>query len=116
MAREFAKQFYRSKEWENVRDGILMRDKYMCVKCGAPAEEVHHKTHLSPENINDPNITLNPDNLASLCKSCHFKEHYKDKAEGHRKNKLEVPERMKHYEFDENGYFIMSQAHVERQQ
>lgn len=28
---------------------------------------------LSPENINDISITLNPDNLVSLCHSCHDK-------------------------------------------
>ena len=31
-----------------------MRDRYMCTRCGRPAEEVHHIKHLTPENINDP--------------------------------------------------------------
>lgn len=99
MARSFSKPFYNSKEWQNVRDGILMRDKYLCVKCGAPAEEVHHKIILTPQNINDPSVTMNPDNLVSLCKDCHFAEHYKDKAQGHQKKNNLLPEIF----FDDEG-------------
>jgi hypothetical protein len=29
---------------------------------------------LTPENINDPMITLSLDNLESLCHNCHTKE------------------------------------------
>ena len=85
MAREFSKAFYNSREWEKVRAFVLMRDRYICQKCGAPAQEVHHKVHLSPENIWDVKITLNPDNLMSLCKDCHFDEHRADKEAGKRK-------------------------------
>lgn len=99
MAREFAKSFYRSKEWQSTRDYVLKRDNYLCVKCGKPAEEVHHIVHLTPENIGDITITMNPDNLASLCKDCHFAEHKADKAAGHRKNCYTLPD----YEFDEFG-------------
>ncbi len=99
MSRAFAKSFYNSKEWINVREGVLMRDKYLCVKCGAPAEEVHHIIHLSPENIGDPKVSMNPENLVSLCKTCHFKEHYKDKGEGHLKKENVLPEII----FDEQG-------------
>lgn len=97
MAREFAKKFYKSKEWMNVRQGALMRDKYLCVKCGRPAEEVHHIIHLSPANIYDPNITLNLENLQSLCTDCHFAEHKADR---------KVTDCSEEYEFDENGYIV----------
>lgn len=77
MARDFSRQFYKSREWQEVRRYCLMRDKYLCRKCLIkPAEEVHHVIHLSPENIWDTSITLNPDNLVCLCKDCHFKEHW----------------------------------------
>ena len=36
--------------------------------------EVHHKIPLTPENINDPSVTLNWDNLELLCKDCHEQE------------------------------------------
>ena len=82
MAREFSKAFYHSKQWQQVREYVLMRDSYLCRICGQPAEEVHHKIHLTPENLYDPRVNLNPDNLISLCKECHFKEHVADKIRG----------------------------------
>lgn len=49
----------------------------LCMKEGkiTPAEEVHHKIHLSQQNINDPNVTLNYDNLIALCREHHRQEH-----------------------------------------
>lgn len=92
MAREFAKAFYNSKEWKAVRDYCIMRDHHACVYCGEPVEEVHHKIWLTPFNINDWNISLNPDNLISLCHDCHMKEH------------ATAMENL--YTFDENGMLI----------
>ena len=40
-----------------------------------PGDEVHHKIRLTPENITDPSIALNWDNLELLCKACHQEEH-----------------------------------------
>lgn len=103
MAREFAKSFYLSKEWKKVRKAALIRDGYLCTKCGAPAEEVHHIIHITADNVGDPSVTLNLDNVVSLCKSCHFAEHTHDKANGIRRaNGLaEVS-----YVFDDNGYLV----------
>ena len=75
MAREFAKAFYRSKEWKETREYVLKRDNYLCQHCGELAEEVHHKIHLTPFNITDASISLGADNLVSLCKNCHSIEH-----------------------------------------
>lgn len=80
MAREFSKKFYDSKEWKKTRQLILMRDNYLCVLCGMPAEEVHHKIHLTPENINNPRIAIHEDNLISLCGLCHKRIHNGNKA------------------------------------
>ena len=38
-------------------------------------EIVHHKIELTPENIDDPGITLNWDNLELLCRFCHSEVH-----------------------------------------
>ncbi|MBO7336438.1 MAG: HNH endonuclease [Lachnospiraceae bacterium] len=103
MARDFARSFYASKEWEKVRTFVMMRDRYMCQKCGRPAQEVHHKIHLSPENIWDVSITLNPDNLVALCRDCHFAQHEEDKAKG---NKKRSPASGEGYHFDSNGQLI----------
>ena len=101
MARAFSKPFYNSPEWQKVRQAVLMRDRFLCVKCGRPAEEVHHKTHLSPKNIGDPRITMNMENLISLCRDCHFAEHRGERIDGLRKTKDDYP-----YEFDANGMLV----------
>ena len=66
---------------------------YLCERCMQegrykPAEIVHHKVYLTPENINNPAITLNWDNLEALCRDCHEAEHAEgNKAAKHRKHK-----------------------------
>lgn len=100
MARDFAKSFYNSKEWEQTRDFILRRDNFLCVKCGRPAEEVHHIKHLSPSNIGDVNITMNPENLVSLCRECHFNEHKGEHGRGR------MVRESNPYTFDANGMLI----------
>lgn len=96
MAQKFSKPFYNSKEWQSIREYILMRDKYLC-KCGKPAEEVHHIIWLNSININDKAISCGENNLISVCKDCHFKIHSR--------KKHDVNEG---YEFDANGYVIQT--------
>lgn len=38
-------------------------------------EIVHHIEHLTPENISDPNVSLNFANLRLVCRKCHGEEH-----------------------------------------
>lgn len=40
-----------------------------------PADVVHHKIPLNPENVNDPAISLNPELLIALCDDCHTEVH-----------------------------------------
>ena len=87
MARDFAEAFYNSKKWKDMRKYILIRDQYRCQHCGsAHALEVHHIKPLSPETINNAEITLNDANLITLCRDCHFAVHEQDKANGTRKH------------------------------
>lgn len=104
MAREFAKTFYKSKEWEQVREYCLKRDHYMCTTpgCYNPAEEVHHVIHLDAENVNDPKISLNPGNLVSLCRACHFEAHRGEHGQGRKAHEADNNP----YRFDENGYIV----------
>lgn len=105
MAQRFSKAFYNSKQWADIRKYILKRDNYLCVQCGKPAEEVHHKEWLTPKNIGDPNVTSNEYNLISLCKDCHFAIHKDQKTKGVIKNnKKNIIN--DEYVFDENGYLI----------
>lgn len=48
----------------------------MCERCFArgeltPAKVVHHIVHITPDNINDPKVTLAYDNFQRLCQDCH---------------------------------------------
>ena len=86
MAKAFSEAFYHSRAWKTARALALHRDMYTCRDCGGRATEVHHVIPLSPDNINDSNIALNPDNLECLCWSCHDKrtKGAGDVAEGYR--------------------------------
>ena len=48
---------------------------YVCERCGGVARIVHHRQYITPQNINDPAITLNWANLEALCIDCHNAEH-----------------------------------------
>jgi 5-methylcytosine-specific restriction endonuclease McrA len=98
--RKIIGKFYKSKEWENVRKYCLMRDNYLCQHCGRPASDVHHIKHLTEDNIWDPSIALNPDNLVSLCWKCHRDEHKADDGMGR------LSQESNPYTFDANGYLV----------
>ena len=78
--REFAVPLYKSVAWQKCRAAYASSVGGLCERCLAkglivPGEIVHHKVYLSPDNINDPNITLNWENLELLCRDCHADEH-----------------------------------------
>lgn len=88
----WAESFYSSGAWKKTREIILKRDAYLCADCMkqnklTPAEEVHHITELTPENINDPSVTLSPSNLVALCRECHRARH------GARQRRYKINER-----------------------
>lgn len=99
----WARAFYFSKAWEQTRDRYLQSQQNICERCGDIAKIVHHKTYLTPDNINDTSITLSWDNLEALCQDCHNKEHHKN-------------EEQRRYCFDEDGNIIATQAEAERVQ
>ena len=74
MAKEFAKQFYNSKAWRDVRELRIGMDRGICRMCGKPGNEVDHIIELTPENIYDEMIALNLDNLQTLCHQCHTRK------------------------------------------
>ena len=79
MALEFAKAFYRSKQWIKCRKAYIAHrraiDGGLCETCHeSPGYIVHHKIELTPENINDPEIALGFGNLKYDCHVCHNKE------------------------------------------
>jgi len=80
MAREFNAPFYKSTKWKKCRASFIKErqgiDGGMCMRCRkAPGYIVHHKIYLTPENIDNPDISLSHSNLEYLCLNCHNKEH-----------------------------------------
>ena len=80
----FADSFYTSPAWKRCARGYRRKVGGLCERCKergmiVPAEEVHHKIKLTPQNINDPKIALSWSNLIALCKDCHMKVHQKAK-------------------------------------
>ena len=63
MARDFAKGFYKSKAWKDCRAAYFKAARGLCERCLSkgiykPGEIVHHKEHISPDNIHDPKVLL----------------------------------------------------------
>lgn len=109
MAKEWAKELYNSNLWKDARLAALKRDRYICQTpgCYRPAEEVHHIIKLTKQNIGDPMISLNQDNLTSLCGDCHKARHRRDKIEGIRSRaKYQQQNILPEVEFDGEGYPI----------
>lgn len=76
MTTKFSKKLYNSKAWKQVRESYIFSKYGICERCGRPnAKQLHHKILLTPENINDPEITLDTMNLELLCNICHQLEH-----------------------------------------
>ena len=78
--RDFAKAFYKSQAWKNTRRAYLHSVGGLCERCLSrgkitPAALVHHKVHLSPDNIDDESVTLSWNNLQALCRTCHAEVH-----------------------------------------
>lgn len=72
----WARQFYNSKEWLRCRESYIVKVFGLCERCNGPGKIVHHQTYLTPDNINDPNISLNHELLEYVCQDCHNKEHH----------------------------------------
>ena len=67
--------FYHSKYWTHCRTAFVAYKRGKCEICGKRGNLVHHKILLTEENVSNPEISLNFDNLMLLCKDCHNKIH-----------------------------------------
>lgn len=77
---EVADAFYKSRQWRSCREAYLKRVGGLCERCAAhgltvPATQVHHKIRITADNLKDPAVTLNFDNMEALCTTCHQAEH-----------------------------------------
>jgi len=67
---------YRSSAWKRARREALERDGYLCHTCNSADDLiVHHVIEISPGM--DP---YNVDNLQTLCRGCHAREHNRRRA------------------------------------
>lgn len=74
------KEFYHSSAWSATREAYKRSVGGLCERCLrngliSAGVEVHHKERLTPDNVNDPRISLSWDNLELLCASCHDAVH-----------------------------------------
>jgi 5-methylcytosine-specific restriction endonuclease McrA len=82
--KDYAKQFYTSRAWASCRAAYRRQAGGLCERCYkkgliTPGEIVHHKIHITPENINNPDIVLDWGNLELVCRDCHAEIHGKKK-------------------------------------
>ena len=80
MARDFAKPFYHSPEWKRCQAEYVKAAHGLCEVCLqkgiiTPGVIVHHKIHLTPQNIEVPEITTGFSNLMLVCRDCHARLH-----------------------------------------
>lgn len=97
--RSIDSSFYKTGAWKKCRAGYIKSVGGLCERCLAkglivPGYIVHHKIHLTQDNVMDPSITFNYDNLEYICFDCHQQEHFSAK-----------PKRR--YKIDENGTVII---------
>ena len=69
------RKFYETQQWVKLARYIRIKYYYTCQSCGRRGVYVHHIIHITDENVSDPNITLNEDNLTLLCLDCHNEIH-----------------------------------------
>lgn len=81
---EYAERFYKSKAWQACRLAYAKSVGGLCEQCLKngqynPGVIVHHKIAITPENIKDPWITMDFNNLELLCRDCHAAQHSRGK-------------------------------------
>ena len=77
--------FYKTNEWVNLRKLLMLErvnedGELICTCCGKPILKkydciAHHKEELTLENVNDVNISLNPNNIDLIHRKCHDEIH-----------------------------------------
>lgn len=70
------KSFYASSSWQTFRAAIIAERGLTCEHCGKLITDigdatVHHKIELTPDNVCDVAISLNPENVMVVHNGCH---------------------------------------------
>lgn len=79
MALDPIHAFYCRKEYLTLAQACKVKSGGICARCGKAFDfkelRPHHIIELTLDNIDDVNITLNPDNIEVLCHDCHNATH-----------------------------------------
>lgn len=77
--------FYTSRTWAKFLEQLRQErtnenGELLCERCGKPILRKydcigHHVTELTEENVNDYDVSLNPDNVKLIHHKCHNEEH-----------------------------------------
>ncbi|USS86483.1 HNH endonuclease [Fructilactobacillus cliffordii] len=65
--------FYRTKQWADLRKQVLSRDYYTCQYCKADGKLTPNSRtvdHVVPIEV-DSNLRAEASNLATICRACH---------------------------------------------
>ncbi len=94
--KDYAERFYKSQAWQKTRAAYFSARQGLCEICReqgriTPGEIVHHKIVLTPDVIDNPDVTLNWSNLQLVCREHHAELHDR---------------RKRRYKFDELGHVI----------
>jgi hypothetical protein len=74
------KSFYASEAWVTLRLLLINERGNRCEHCNKIIPKSkdligHHKIELTPENVNDRSISLDPEMIEIICFDCHNKVH-----------------------------------------
>jgi len=80
MAQPWAMALYQSRQWRELRQALIIERGLHCQLCGRmvshPSNLIgDHIEELTPDNVNNPAISLNPDNVQLICEDCHNQKH-----------------------------------------
>ena len=75
MAKDYARSLYGNRKWKLTQVAYMISRNYICERCGSVARIVHHKNYITPDNIYDPKVVFDWDNLEAVCIDCHNTEH-----------------------------------------
>lgn len=83
-------QFYRSRQWQELRRQVLDRDHYVCRYCGQPnSKTVDHIVPIEYDSTHKADIN----NLATICRQCHrlktkWEQSYYGTGQGHHRQEV----------------------------
>lgn len=95
--KEFARAFYQSQAWKKCRTAYAKSRRGLCERClergiVRPGVIVHHLVHVTPENVGDPDVVLDWENLQLVCRNCHAELHAGDIYRGRNGRRYRIDE------------------------